>query len=108
MCLEAGGIAETIHGLGSRGLSFSNPKEIVGRKSLYTSDRTIMIGSDKAASDLDRRLIAVLKSPNTKLKVQIIVDAYSFNGRINSELHSTRGNFPNHIAISESSDSPIL
>ena len=75
VCLEAGGIAETIHGLGSRGLSFSNPKEIVGRKSLYTSDRTIMIGSDKAASDLDRRLIAALKSPNTKLKVQIIVDA---------------------------------
>lgn len=72
--LEAEGIIDTIHGLGSRNLSFSHPKEIVGRKSLYVSDRTIMVGADKAASDLDRRLIAALKSSNTRLIVQIIVD----------------------------------
>jgi len=72
--LEAGGLLETIRGLGSRNLSFSNPKEIVGRKSLYTSDRTIMVSCDKAASDLDRQLIGALKSSNTKLNVQIIVD----------------------------------
>jgi len=72
--LESEGIVETIHGLGSHNLSFTHPKEIVGRKSLYASDRTIMIGSDKAASDLDRKLIAVLKSSNAKLNVQIIVE----------------------------------
>ena len=72
--LEAGGILETIRGLGSRNLSLSNRKEIVGRKSLYTSDRTIMVSCDKAASDLDRQLIGALKSSNTKLNVQIIVD----------------------------------
>lgn len=72
--LEAEGIVETIHGLGSCKLSFSHPKEIVGRKSLYASDRTIMVSCDKAAFDLDRQLISALKSSNTKLNVQIIVD----------------------------------
>jgi hypothetical protein len=72
--LEAEGVIETIHGLGSPNLSFGHPKEIVGRKSLYTSDRTIMVGADKAAYDLDRQLIAALKSANTKLNIQIIVN----------------------------------
>ncbi|HYB84932.1 MAG TPA: DUF371 domain-containing protein [archaeon] len=72
--LEAEGIIETIHGLGSCGLSFSHPKEIVGRKSMYASDRTIMVSCDKAAFDLDRQLISAMKSSNTKLNVQIIVD----------------------------------
>ena len=72
--LEAADIVETVHGLGSRGLSFSHPKDIVGRKSLHTSDRTIMVSSDKAAADLDRQLIAVLKSCGTKLVVRIIVE----------------------------------
>jgi len=72
--LEADGIIETIHGWGSRNLSFSHPTEIVGRKSQYTSDRTIMVSSDKAASDLDRHLIAALKSPRTQLNFQITVE----------------------------------
>jgi len=72
--LEADGIIETIHGRGSRNLSFSHPAEIVGRKSLHESDRTIMVSSDKAASDLDRHLIEALKSPRTRLNVQIMVE----------------------------------
>ena len=72
--LEAAGIVDTIQGLGNRNLTLSHPTEIVGRKSLYTSERTIMVGADKAALDLDRALIAVLKSPNTKLAVQLIVE----------------------------------
>ena len=72
--LEAAGIVDTIRGLGNRNLTLSHPTEIVGRKSLYTSERTIMVGADKAALDLDRALIAVLKSPNTKLAVQLIVE----------------------------------
>ena len=73
--LEAAGIIETIRGRGSQNLSLTHPKEIVGRKSLYASDRTIMVSADKAASDLNRQLIIALKSPSTKLNVQIIVEA---------------------------------
>jgi len=72
--LEAAGIIEMIHGLGSRRLNFTHPKEIVGRKSMHTSDRTIMVRADKAASDLNRELIAALRSSNTKLNVQITVE----------------------------------
>jgi hypothetical protein len=72
--LEAEGVIDTIRGRGSPSLSFTHPTEMVGRKSQYTSDRTIMISSDKAACDLDRKLIAALKSSNTKLNVQIIVE----------------------------------
>jgi hypothetical protein len=72
--LDASGIIEIIHGLGSRHLSFSHPREIVGRKSSFSSDRTIMIRADKAACDLDRRLIEALRSPQTKLTVRILVE----------------------------------
>jgi len=72
--LEAEGINETIHGLGSPNLHLNHPTEIVGRRSLFTSDRTIMVGADKAAFDLDRALISVLKSPRTTLNVQVMVE----------------------------------
>jgi hypothetical protein len=73
VCLEAEGITEKIQGSGNRNLTFSHTREIVGRKSFYASDRTIMVGADKAARDLDRTLIAALKSPRTRLNVQIVV-----------------------------------
>jgi len=72
--LEAEGIKETIHGLGSPNLHLNHPMEIVGRRSLFTSDRTIMVGADKAAFDLDRALISVLKSPRITLNVRVVVE----------------------------------
>jgi hypothetical protein len=72
--LEASGEIEIIHGLGSHNLSFAHPNEMVGRKSSFTSDRTIMIRADKAACDLNRRLIQTLRSPETRLTAQILVE----------------------------------
>jgi hypothetical protein len=69
--LEASGIIEIIEGSGSSSLSFAHPNEMVGRKSSYSSDRTIMIRANKAACDLDRRLIEALKFPKTRLTVHI-------------------------------------
>jgi uncharacterized protein len=71
---EAEGTIEIIHGRGNRNLSFTHPSEMVGRKSMFTSDRTIMVSADKAAADLDRRLISLLKSPATRLNVQLEVE----------------------------------
>jgi hypothetical protein len=70
--LRAAGIVETIEGKGSRGLTLSHSSEIVGRKSTYVSDRTLMIRADKAACDIGRDLIRALKSPGTKLQITII------------------------------------
>jgi hypothetical protein len=73
--LEALGITDIIHGSGSRDLTFAHDSEMVGRKSSYASDRTIMIRADKAASDLDRQLIEALKSNKTTLTFRILVEA---------------------------------
>jgi hypothetical protein len=70
--LRAAGIVETIEGRGSRGLTLGHSSEIVGRKSTYVSDRTLMIRADKAACDIDRDLIRALKSPGTRLQITII------------------------------------
>jgi len=72
--LEASKIVEVIHGLGNQHLTFTHSREMVGRKSSFTSDRTIMIRADKAASDLNRELVEALKSPTTRLDVRILVE----------------------------------
>jgi hypothetical protein len=72
--LEASGIVEVVHGWGNRDLTYAHPSEMVGRKSSFTSDRTIMVGADKAACDINRRLINVLKSHEADLSVQLLVE----------------------------------
>ncbi len=73
--LRAAGIFDSIEGSGSAELTLSHPGEIVGRKSTYVSDRTLMIRANKAACDIDRDLVRALKSPNTKLEIRIIAEA---------------------------------
>jgi hypothetical protein len=72
--LRASGIFDSIEGRGSAGLVLSHSSEIVGRKSTYVSDRTLMIGADKAACDINRDLVGALKSPDTKLEIRIIAE----------------------------------
>lgn len=72
--LQAAGIKESIQGVGSRRLTLGHKSEIVGRKSAYMSDRTLMIHADKAACDLDRDLINTLRSPATRVRVRITVE----------------------------------
>lgn len=58
--LEAGGHTEQTVGRGHPDLTFGNDRSLVGRTSDYVDDRTIMVGADTAAGDLDRDLVAVL------------------------------------------------
>jgi hypothetical protein len=71
---EAAGFTETIEGRGSRHLTLSHALEIVGRRSTYVSDRTLMIRADKAACDLNRDLVDVLRFPTAKIRVEISVE----------------------------------
>ncbi len=59
--VRVGEMQEIVTGYGSSNLTCSNCQDIVARKSGFTSDRTLMIRADKAAADLDRRLIERLK-----------------------------------------------
>jgi hypothetical protein len=72
--LEAAGFSDSIEGGGSRRLTLNHSSELVGRKSSYVSDRTIMIRADRAACDLDRELIDALTSSDTRLRVRITVE----------------------------------
>lgn len=58
--LRAGGHEETIEGRGHPDLTFQNDRSMVGRTSDYVDDRTIMVGADTAAADIDRDLVAAL------------------------------------------------
>jgi len=72
--LKAAGIVESIEGRGSCGLTLSHPAEMVGRKSTYLSDRTIMIRADRAACDINRDLVYELQSPSTTLHIRVIAE----------------------------------
>ena len=51
---------ETITGRGHPDLRFEDDRSLVGRTSDYVDDRTVMVGADKSAGDLDRRLVDAL------------------------------------------------
>ncbi len=72
--LRAGEFVEFIEGRGSRELTLSHSSEIVGRKSTYASDRTLMIRADKAARDLGKDLIEALKSARTIIEIRITAE----------------------------------
>ena len=73
--IESGELSEEIHAHGSRRLTLTNPREIVIRKSDYTSDRTLGIHADKAAKDLSRGLVENLKNSKQRAKITLIVQA---------------------------------
>ncbi len=70
--VKACSLVEVLEGFGSSKLTLTHPTDIVCRKSLYTCNRTIMIGSNKAAADLSPEFKKLLKKPDTIL--EIIID----------------------------------
>lgn len=71
--LETENAADEISGCGHPELTLDHPTDMVSRKSEFICGRTIMISADKAACDLDEKLIDDLKN-SKPLKVTIIVD----------------------------------
>ena len=53
---------DEIHGFGHENLTLNHPTDIVCRTSDFTCSRTLMIGADKAARDLDEDLVDDLKN----------------------------------------------
>jgi hypothetical protein len=58
--LQAAGHEQTIEGRGHPDLAFESDRSMVGRTSEYVDDRTIMVGADAAAADVDRALVDAL------------------------------------------------
>lgn len=70
--LHAGGVLDIAVGRGSSRLELSDPMRIVFRRSSYVEPGTVAIGMDKAAKDLDRRLVEKLVNPETALTVYLV------------------------------------
>jgi len=58
--LRADGHEAVVTGRGDPDLTFADDRSIVVRTSDYVDDRTVMVGADAAAADLDRELVTAL------------------------------------------------
>jgi hypothetical protein len=58
--LEAEGHTERVRGRGHPDLTFASERSLVCRTSEYVDDRTVAVGMDRAAGELDRDLVAAL------------------------------------------------
>lgn len=74
--VEADGLKETVKAYGSSRLTFTNPTDIVIRKSNYVCGRTVAIGADKSACDLSRKLVEKLRNPHQKVKITLTAKSY--------------------------------
>ena len=61
----------TAVGRGHPNLTYTDPIDMVARKSSYICGRTLMITSDKAANDVPVEIITALKNPEATITVQI-------------------------------------
>jgi hypothetical protein len=58
--LRVDGHEAVVTGRGDPALTFENDRSLVARTSEYVDDRTVLVGADAAAADLDRDLVAAL------------------------------------------------
>jgi hypothetical protein len=73
--LHVEGLTEVIMGYGDPNLSLTDPRSMVIRKSGFTSPRTVAVYADKAAADIDRKLVALLMGGATA-SVDLIVKQF--------------------------------
>ncbi|MHA1771407.1 MAG: DUF371 domain-containing protein [Candidatus Thorarchaeota archaeon] len=70
--LDANGLKETIEGYGGKGLVYTDPICMVARTSDYMCGRTLMVHADRAAIDLEREFIEIVKNPNITIQCRIV------------------------------------
>ncbi|TFG07451.1 DUF371 domain-containing protein [Candidatus Thorarchaeota archaeon] len=70
--MKVNDLLEEVTGWGSPGLTYANTTSMVARTSKFECDRTLMVGADKAASDLDRSFVEHLKSPDALLYCELV------------------------------------
>jgi hypothetical protein len=71
--INAGKNVEIVQGRGSSSFTLNHRDDIVARKSSQVTDRTLIIAADKAARDIDRKLVRALQSPNTSVRIRLTV-----------------------------------
>ena len=67
-------LVDEIIASGDERLTFENDVSMVIRKSTYIDGRTLAVKADKAAKDIDRRIVGKLKNSNQKAVIELIID----------------------------------
>ena len=65
-------VTDSVTGRGHPELSFENDRSHVGRTSEHVDDRTVLVGADAAAADLDRTLVDAL-ADGAALRLELVV-----------------------------------
>ena len=63
-----------IVGLGHPNLTFEHPSDIVVRKSHFTCSRTLTVGADKAAANIERALVRKLQNPEQEVLLELAAE----------------------------------
>lgn len=71
--LSCGNFSEEIRARGSPELSFTDVSDMVVRKSGFTCPRTLAVNADKAACDISRELIELLRG-GEEMRVELILE----------------------------------
>lgn len=71
--LQAGGHTDSVRGRGDPELTFASERSLVCRTSEYVDDRTVAVGMDGAAGDIDRDLVEAL-AEGAELTVTLTVE----------------------------------
>jgi len=64
-------LVEKVMGRGSPGLTYSDSISMVARTSSYECGRTVMVGADRVASDLNRRFVQKLRNSDIVIKCRL-------------------------------------
>ncbi len=73
--LEVDGLVGQITAYGSPELTLNHPKDLVIRKSEFTSDRTLAVKADKSSGDLSKAVVDKLKNPEQPVTLTLTVEA---------------------------------
>ena len=72
--IKVGGLVDEVVAEGSPHLILDHDYSMVIRKSTYIDRRTLAIKANKAAKDIDRRIVELLKNPEVTGEVELIID----------------------------------
>ncbi len=75
------GISDKLEGFGSDKLTFTHPTDIVIRKSTYVCGRTLLVSASKAARDINRELVELLKDRKTEVVLTFKLDVRTVSAK---------------------------
>jgi hypothetical protein len=74
VAMEVNGLVFDVSGKGDPGLTLSHPTDMVIRKSGYTCDRTLMICADRAACDIPKEIVRMLRNGDQTVNISLFVE----------------------------------